>query len=87
MPVSFTFVPGTTREQARALLHRIGEIVDVEAFTEIDLANVAVGQQTPILVIERSGDTPAEDERARQDIAATLGKSPHVWTIDTKGEA
>lgn len=85
MPVSFSFVEGTTREEARHLLHRIGEMPDVETFADIEHAHVSDGQLASVVVFERCGDDPGEDERARVEISNMLRKSPHVGEIDARG--
>lgn len=84
MPVSFSFVPGTTREQAQALLHRIGEMPDVETFSEVDSATAPAGELAAFVVYERSGDSASEEEQARESIRLALRKSSCVGSINTE---
>jgi hypothetical protein len=84
MPVSFSFLPGTTAEQARSLLHRIGGLPDVETFADAERGPAVAGRPRPVVVFERSCDTAEEDEGAREQIAQALRKSPFVDEIEKR---
>ena len=84
MPITFSFVEGVTRDQARILLHRIGELPDVETFSEVELDSLNDGGLPPVVIFERAGDDDADDQRAREEITSVLQRSLLARNIEAK---
>lgn len=86
MPVTFSFVEEASPDQIRTLLHKIGELPEVETFGEFESAHVPDGAERGFVIFERSGDGPDEDNRARTEIARALQRTHLVLDISIRAE-